>query len=218
MGEAVFRFVARALSTLVLVLASACADSKPEALKFDVQNAQVSCTPVAGAAKATCAVSADVVTSARRPFMGVLAVMDGDTLVHRDIVEVSSGHGVYRVSNLEVGASTPHIRVTAVGFVAEPVHATAGISEVASTCGEEPIVGTDSVLCTTRGRVQYSDQGNYLAVVEVRPKGGIPVHAFVKLQAGSGPFSVEWKSTETRVGSAPVETAVLGIVANAPES
>jgi hypothetical protein len=212
------RLVARTLSTLLLVLPSACTDSKPEAPKLEVQNAQVSCTPVAGAAKATCAVSADAVTSARRPFMGVLAVMDGDTVVHRDIVEVSSGRGVYRVSNLEVGTSTPHLSVTAVGFVAEPVHATAGISEVASTCAEEPIAGTDSVLCTTRGRLQYSDQGNYLAVVEVRPKGVIPVHAFVKLQAGSGPFSVEWKNTKTRVGSAPVvETAALGIVAKAPE-
>jgi hypothetical protein len=116
------------------------------------------------------------------------------------------------------------VGVTALGFVAEPVNAVPSVTGVTTTCAEAPDARTESFRCTARGQVQYSDKpggvhddtaGNYLAVVEVKPSGAPPIHAFVRLQAGAGSFSVEWNSGRA-AAAPPVEVAALGIVANDP--
>lgn len=106
----------------------------------------------------------------------------------------------------------------------EPVNAAATVTGVTTTCDGGPATETASVQCSARGQVQYSDKpggihgdaaGNYLAVVEVKPSGAPPIHAFVRLQAGAGSFSVQWNGG--RAAAAPrVEVAALGIVANDP--
>lgn len=217
------RSIARALPTL-LVLTAACADRKPDVLKFEVKNVNVRCTPLAGSTKATCVVSADAVTAARRPFQGVVAVMDGDTVLERAIVPLSSGSGTYRAEKLETATTTPRISVTALGILVEPVNAAASVTGVTTTCDGGSATETASVQCTARGQVQYSDKpggvhgdaaGNYLAVVEVKPSGASPIHAFVRLQAGVGSFSVEWNNGRA-AAAPPVEVAALGIVAKDP--
>jgi hypothetical protein len=50
--------------------------------------------------------------------------------------------------------------------------------------------------------------------VEVKPSGADPIAAFVRLQAGSGSYSVEWN--KARGGAALVDVTTLGIVVKDP--
>lgn len=187
------------------------ASSAPGA-RLALGQVKVACRPQAGAAGARCDLSAELDAGGADRALAVLTVREGDRLVRQVVVPVEGGRGALRLEGVEAEAAAPTLAVTLLGEVTRPAGVTLRLTGLVSECAAPGEPGG----CTTRGRVESSDRAGRLVVVEVRPPGQSPHHAFVRLHEGAGALLSEWSGAAPGTAAPAVTVEVLGLVAARP--